>query len=57
MTIAEKGNERRESGGFGHSGRLAFREHHASLGKQTLCQLSYSRSEQKELWQIGLWVE
>ena len=30
--------------GFRHFGRLAFRKHHDPLGKQTLCQLSYSRS-------------
>ena len=33
--------------GFRHFGRLAFRKHHASLGKQTLCQLSYSRLASK----------
>ncbi len=33
---------------FGHFGGLALRPE-SLLGKQTLCQLSYSRSEQSEL--------
>ena len=42
-------------GWFRQNGGLALRPK-AMLGKQTLCQLSYSRSEQRDLYQIELRV-